>query len=307
MSLQVIFLGTAASIPTPSRALSAVAVKREGDVLLFDCGEGTQRQMIQARIGFNRKTKILITHMHGDHVLGIPGILQTMSLLGRDKPLEIFGPPGIKAFLEAVVQTVRFYLSFQVKVYEISNEGSVCEEKGYQVQTVSADHPGPALAYALTETPRPGRFHPERAISLGVPKGPLWSQLQHGHEVELADGQKVKPQQVLDPPRSGRKIVYSGDTSPSEKIINLARDADVLIHEATFADDLTERAAEEGHSTASQAADVARKAGVELLVLTHISSRYDDAKLLLEEARAVFPDTRLAEDFMKIDVPLHKE
>ena len=307
MSLQVIFLGTAASIPTSNRALSAIAAKREGEVIIFDCGEGTQRQMIRARIGFNRRTKILITHMHGDHVLGIPGVLQTMSLLGRDKPLQISGPPGIRAFIDAVVQTVRFYLGFQVNIHEITSGGSVCEERGYEAQSVRADHPGPALAYALTEKPRPGRFHPERAVSLGVPKGPLWSKLQHGHEVELADGRKVKPEEVLDPPRSGRKIVYTGDTRPSEKILKLAQGADVLIHEATFADDLIERAAEDGHSTASQAATIAGKAGVGLLILTHISSRYEDAKLLLEEARAIFSNTRIAEDFMKIDVPLHSE
>jgi ribonuclease Z len=307
MSLQTIFLGTAATIPTPSRALSAIAIKREGEVMLLDCGEGTQRQMIQARIGFNRRTKILITHMHGDHVLGVPGVLQTMSLLGRDKPLEIYGPTGIRAFLDAVVRTVHFYLGFQVKVKEINGEGVICEEKDYEIHAIPADHPGSALAYALVEKPRPGKFHPERAVSLGVPKGPLWSKLQHGHEVELADGRKVKPEQVLDLPRSGRRIVYTGDTRPSEKILELAQGADVLIHEATFADDLIERAAEDGHSTASQAATIAGKAGVGLLVLTHISSRYEDAKLLLEEARAIFSNARIAEDFMKIDVPLHRE
>jgi len=307
MSLQITFLGTAASIPTPNRALSAVAIKREGKIILFDCGEGTQRQMIRAKIGFNRKTKVFITHMHGDHVLGLPGVLQTMSLLGREKPLEIYGPPGIKAFLEAVVQTVRFYLGFQVKVYEIADEGKICNKKDYEMYAVWADHPGPALAYALIEKPRPGRFHPERAVSLGIPKGPLWSMLQHGHEVELPDGRKIRPEEVIDPPRPGRKIVYTGDTAPSDKIVKLARGADVLIHEATFADDLTDRAIEEGHSTASQAAEVARKAGVKLLVLTHISSRYEDPTILLEQARRVFPNTYVAEDFMKIDVPLHKE
>jgi len=307
MSLQVIFLGTAASIPTPNRGLPAIAVKREGELFLFDCGEGTQRQMIQAKIGFNRKTKILTTHMHGDHVLGLPGILQTMSLLGRDKPLEVFGPPGIKVFAEAVIRTVRFALTFQVEVYEIQAEGLVREEEDYRIHAVTADHSIPALAYALIEKPRPGKFHPERAISLGVPKGPLWSRVQHGQQVELPNGRIVKPEDVTDPPRAGRKIVYTGDTSPSEKIVKLAEDADLLIHEATFADDLIERAIEDKHSTVSQAAEVAKEAGARLLVLTHVSSRYDDLKILLEQAKKIFPNTCVAEDFMKVEIPLRTD
>jgi len=304
MSLQVIFLGTAASIPTPRRALPAIAIKRKGELILFDCGEGAQRQMIRAKIGFNRKTKVFITHMHGDHVLGLPGILQTMSLLGRDKPIEVYGPPGIRAFIEAIIRTVRFALSFQVEVYEVEDEGVVDEEEEYRIHAVRADHSIPALAYALIEKPRPGKFHPEGAISLGVPKGPLWSRLQHGHEVELPNGRKVRPQDVMDLPRLGRKIVYTGDTRPSDKITELAKDADLLIHEATFADDLKERAAEDQHSTVSQAAEVAKEAGAKLLVLTHISSRYEDPKILLEQAKKIFSNTYVAEDLLKIDIPL---
>jgi len=305
-SLRIIFLGTAASIPTSTRALSAVAVQRKGELFLFDCGEGAQRQMIQAKVGFNRKTKIFLTHMHGDHILGLPGLLQTMSLLGRDKSLQIYGPVGIEAFIEAMIRTVRFSLKFQVETYEVEKEGLVCQEKEYQVHAAWAEHSVPSLAYALTENPRPGRFHPDRAVSYGVPKGPLWSRLQQGNDVRLPDGRIVKSEEILGPPRPGRKIVYVGDTKPSVNIAEFARGADVLIHEATFGEDLAERAEEDLHSTPSGAAKVAKKAGVKLLVLTHISARYGDTDMLLEEAKKIFPRVLVAEDFMRIDVPLRE-
>jgi len=299
-------LGTAASIPTSTRALSAVAVQRKGELFLFDCGEGAQRQMIQAKVGFNRKTKIFLTHMHGDHILGLPGLLQTMSLLGRDKSLQIYGPVGIEAFIEAMIRTVRFSLKFQVETYEVEKEGLVCQEKEYQVHAAWAEHSVPSLAYALIENPRPGRFHPDRAVSYGVPKGPLWSRLQQGNDVRLPDGRIVKSEEILGPPRPGRKIVYVGDTKPSVNIAEFARGADVLIHEATFGEDLAERAEEDLHSTPSGAAKVAKKAGVKLLVLTHISARYGDTDMLLEEAKKIFPRVLVAEDFMRIDVPLRE-
>jgi len=303
MSMRIIFLGTAASIPTSTRALSSVAVQRKGELFLFDCGEGTQRQMIGAKIGFNRKTRVFITHMHGDHILGLPGILQTMSLLGRDKPLQIYGPAGTAAFIEAMIRTVRFSLRFTVEMYEIEEEGLVCQEKEYEVQSAWADHSVPSLAYALIEKPRPGRFKVRRAISHGVPKGRLWGRLQQGLDVKLPDGRVVKPQEVLGPSRPGRKIVYVGDTRPSDSVVDLAKGADVLVHEATFGDDLAERAEEDMHSTPSGAATIAKKAGVKLLVLNHISARYGDTSNLLEEAKNIFPEVIVAEDFMKLDVP----
>jgi len=303
VSLQIIFLGTAASIPTPTRALSAVAVKRKGELLLFDCGEGTQRQMVQAKIGFNRKTRIFITHMHGDHVLGLPGILQTMSLLGRERPVHVYGPKGTAAFIGAMIETVQFSVGFPVEVQEVE-EGVICREKEYEVHSAWAEHSVQSLAYALIEKPRPGRFHTERATSLGVPKGPSWSKLQRGENVELSDGRVIRPEDVLGPSRPGRKIVYGGDTRPSDNIAELAKGADVLIHEATFAENLAERAEEDLHSTPGEAALIAKKAHVKLLVLTHISSRYGDASVLLEEAKKNFPKVMVAEDFMRIDVPL---
>jgi len=304
LSLRVVFLGTAGSIPTPERGLPAIALQRKGELILFDCGEGTQRQMIRAKVGLHRKTKVFVTHMHGDHVLGLPGLLQTMSLLDREKKLEVYGPPGIEAFVEAMKRTVQFNLTFPVEAYEVREAGVVCKEQEYEVQAVWADHETPSLAYALTEYPRPGRFHPEKARMLGVPEGPLWSELQHGRAVKLPRGRTVEPKEVLGPQRPGRKIAYSGDTRPSKDLVKLAEEADLLIYEATFDDELQDRAQEDGHSTPSQAAKVAKEAKAKRLVLTHISSRYRDPGILLEQARKVFPKVSIAEDFMKINIPL---
>ncbi|NIR16139.1 ribonuclease Z, partial [Candidatus Bathyarchaeota archaeon] len=248
MSLSVTFLGTAASIPTPQRGLPSIAIRREGELLLLDCGEGTQRQMIRAGVGFHRKTKVFITHMHGDHLLGLPGLFQTMSLLDRKRKLEIYGPSGIKAFIEAMRQTVQFKLGFPLEVSDLEEAGLVCEEDEYTVQTSWTDHVVPGLAYALIENPRPGRFYPEKARALGVPQGPLWSRLQQGSTVELPNGRVVKPEEVMGPPRPGRKILYTGDTRPSESVVRLAQNADLLIHDSTFDEELAEKADEDGHS-----------------------------------------------------------
>lgn len=306
MSLSVIFLGTAGSIPTSERNLPSIAIRRKGELILFDCGEGVQRQMIRAGVGFHRKTKVFITHMHGDHLLGLPGLFQTMSLLDRERKLDVFGPPGIKAFVDAIRQTVQFTLTFPIELSEMKGSGVVCDEKEYQIHATWVTHVVPALAFALIEKPRPGRFYPEKARSLGVPEGSLWSKLQHGSAVRLSDGRIVKPEDVLGPPRPGRKIVYTGDTTPSKEIMNFAENADLLIHDATFADELLEKAQEDGHSTPSQAAEVARMAKAKRLVLTHTSARYKDASPLLEQAKKIFPHVSIAEDFMKIDLPLPK-
>jgi len=304
LNIKIIFLGTSGSLPTNDRSLPSIVIQREGEILMFDCGEGTQRQMMRAGIGFNRRMTVFITHMHGDHVLGLPGMIQTMSLLGRDKPLRIYGPPGIKAFIDAVISTVSFWLSFPIEVNEIDDEGIAYDCEGYEVRAVWADHSIPSLAYALVEKPRPGKFYPEKAIALGVPKGSLWGRLQKGIDVVLPDGRIVKPSDVLGPPRPGRKIAYSGDTRPSEKIVELATGADVLIHEATLGDDLLERAEEEGHSTPSGAARIALKAGAKLLVLTHISARYTETEMPLSEAKKIFPNTLIARDLDEIEIPL---
>jgi len=304
MSLRVIFLGTAGSVPTPKRSLPAILIQRKGEQLMFDCGEGVQRQMMKAKTGFHKKMKIFVSHMHGDHVLGLPGLLQTMALLDRERKLEVYGPSGIKRFIEAIKETVQFVLTFPVEIHEIEEAGVACEEEEYTVQAVWANHVIPSLAYALEEKPRPGRFYPEKAKALGVPEGPLWSKLQHEHKVNLPDGRVIKPEQVVGPPRPGRKIVYTGDTRPFKGFVKFAAGVDLLIHDATLDDELAERAEEDGHSTPSQAAANAKKAKVKRLILTHVSARYDDTSVLLEQAKKIFKNTRVAEDFMKIEIPL---
>jgi len=304
MSLRVIFLGTAGSVPTTTRGLPAIAIQRKDELIMFDCGEGVQRQMIRARVGFHRKTKVLITHMHGDHVLGLPGLLQTMSLLDRKQRLDVFGPIGIKAFVRGIQQTVQFVLTFPIGINEIKNAGLVCEEKEYQVHAVKTDHEVPSLAYALIEKPRPGKFNPEKAKAQGIPEGPLWSRLQHGEKIKLSNGRVVKPEQVVGEPRLGRKIVYSGDTRPIDSLVKLAANADLLIHDATFDDELLDRAQKDGHSTPTQASETAKKAKARWLILTHLSARYKSPQALLEQAKKVFPRVDIAKDFMKIDLPL---
>jgi ribonuclease Z len=229
-----------------------------------------------------------------------------MSLLDRQRELEIYGPIGIKAFVKAIEKTVQFVLTFPVEIHEIKKEGAVCEEKEYEVKAAQTDHVIPSWAYALIEKPRPGRFNPKKAEALGIPEGPLWSKLQHGEKVKTSKGDFIKPEQVVGVPRPGRKIVYSGDTKPTKNLLQLAEDADLLIHEATFENELHEKAREDGHSTPSQAATIAKKSKVKRLALTHVSSRYKSTKSLLEQARRIFPQSDVAEDLMEIDVPLEE-
>ncbi|MDQ1281590.1 MAG: ribonuclease [Thermoproteota archaeon] len=298
--MRIIFLGTTGSYPTVRRNHPSIAIHRDSELFLFDCGEGTQRQMFRAKLGFCQK--IFISHIHGDHILGIPGLLQTMSLLDVKKPLLVFGPKGIVDFVKAIMATVKFKLTFPLELREVS-EGIVCIEKEYYVQASFVDHGIPSLAYALVENERLGKFYQERAVSLGIPKGPLWSQLQHGKDVHLSDGNIISPGQVLGPPRPGRKIVFSGDTRPCEAITKLAEKADFLIYEATLSDELADKARESGHSTPSQGGRIAKEAKVKRLVLTHISPRYEDAQILLTQAKNVFPNTCLAEDLMEFEIP----
>jgi ribonuclease Z len=301
--MKLIFLGTAGSFPTTRRSLPAIAIQQAHTLCLFDCGEGLQRQMFTAGIKFRHHLKIFITHMHGDHILGLPGLLQTMSLLNLNKPVEVYGPHGLLDFIVNIVKLIRFHLTFPLKIFEVT-EGIVYTDPEYFIQCVWADHTIPNLAYALQETERPGKFYPIRATRLGVPQGPMWAQLQQGEDIRLNDGRIITPRDVLGPPRRGRKIVYTGDTKPCANVVRLAQNADFLIHDATFDDMLRERAKSNGHSTSSQAASVAKRAHVKHLILTHISSRYMDCTLLQEQAEHIFPTVTIAEDFHEILVPL---
>ncbi len=300
--LRVVFLGTAGSFPTVDRSLPAIAIHRGKELFLFDCGEGVQRQMFIAQIGFKYKLRIFISHIHGDHILGLPGLLQTMSLFNLTRPVEIYGPAGINNFLQALIDTLRFHLTFPIKIIEVK-EGIICNESEYWIRSVWTDHRVPNLAYAILEKERPGKFYPEKAQSLCVPEGPLWSRLQYGEKVTLEDERVIVPEQVLGPPRSGRKIVYSGDTKPCDALLELARDADLLIHEATIDDELAERASQYGHSTPRQAALLAKEANVKRLILTHIGLRYDNADVLRKQAAKIFPNVEVAKDFMEVTVP----
>jgi ribonuclease Z len=301
LRLSLTFLGTSAGIPSVERSLPSVALKYKRWILLFDCGEGTQRQMMKARIGFSKPMKIFITHLHGDHCFGLLGLLQTMNLLGRERELEIYGPAGLKGFLESAMDYSLAGLRFPLEVREISS-GSTVKGESFKVKAKLAMHSIPNLAYRFEEDKRPGKFHVEKALRLGIPKGPLWHRLQHGRKVKLPDGREIKPSQVVDPPKPGVKIVYSGDTKPCRAVLELARGADLLIHECTFDDSLAERAEAEYHSTPRGASTLALKAGIKQLILTHLSTRYRDDEALLEQARKNFPKTLVARDLMKLEL-----
>ncbi len=302
MALEVIFLGTAGSMPTRSRGLPSIAVRREGELTLFDCGEGTQRQITLAKLSPSKISRIFVTHLHGDHILGLPGLIQSMALLGRSRILEVYGPPGTASFLEAVRLTVPYSTGFPISVYEVS-EGSVYDHADYKVEATWVDHTVPCLAYALTEKPKPGRFNPKVAERLGIPKGPLWKKLQMGETVEIA-GRTVEPSPMLGPPRPGVKIAYSGDTRPCHTLKKIAEGSDLLIHDSTFEDSRRDKADEYGHSTAKQAARIAKEVKASKLALTHISPIYDGCEdKLLHEAEETFKGKAiLASDLIRVEV-----
>ncbi len=294
MDLSIFFAGTAGSIPTAHRGLPSLLVRRGGDRILFDCGEGTQRQLVRS-VGLADLDEIFLTHFHADHWLGLPGLLKTFDLRGREQPLAVYGPPGLQE-LVTVAMRLAGRVRFPLELIELG-PGDVLQRDGYRIAPVPVVHRGPAIAYVLYEEERPGEFDPEAAQRLGLTPGPDFGRVQRG---ETVNG--VSPDQVLGPPRAGRKLVISGDTRPCEALRVAAHRADVLVHEATFAEEELERAAETSHSTAGQAATVARDAEVSMLALTHLSTRYP-VGLLRDEARAIFPRTVLPRDFDTIEVP----
>jgi ribonuclease Z len=299
--LHVVFLGTAGSMPTPERNPSAVLVNREGDLILFDCGEGTQRQMMRAKTGMMRLKNIFLTHLHADHVLGVPGLLETMAFQGREEPLTIFGPAHTSDLVATFCSLCYFSRDFDVKGVELQ-PGHAVSMKGCQVEAIQTYHSVPSLGYCLREDQRLGRFDRQAAVALGIPAGPAFGRLQHGQPVEI-DGRLVRPEQVMGPPRPGRKIVYTGDTRPCRSVELASSSADLLIHDGALADDMAEWAKETKHSTAGEAAMLARRAGARKLVLTHISSRYsEDVSPLLRDARSIFERTIIAEDLMKLEI-----
>lgn len=303
MSLSLHLLGTSASRPTVERNVSSVALHREGETLMFDCGEGTQRQMMRYGISFALED-IFFTHMHADHLLGVIGLIRTMALQGRIDRLRLWGPRGSSRVLKRAEGLGFERATFPVEIIEI-DAGQRLARKDYEIVGFPVEHRGSAsLGYAIVEAERKGRFNPDLARELGIPEGPLWGKIHRGEDVTLDDGRVIESRTLVGEKRPGRTVVITGDTRPCSATVEASRDADVLLHEATFGDEEAARAVETGHSTAREAAQVAREAGVHRLVLTHFSARYSrDSSELDREAKSVFPETVIGKDGMEIEVP----
>ena len=297
----MLFLGTAGAAPSAHRGAPGHLVRRGGDRILVDCGEGTQRQLLRSGVGLVDVDDVLITHAHADHILGLPGILKTFALRAREAPLQLYGPAGFPELM-GVLKPVIGRLTYRVEMRTLA-PGDVVERDGYRIHAFATDHHVPSVGYAIVEEERPGRFDLDAARELGVPEGPLFGRLQHGEAVTLETGVTVRPDAVVGEARPGRRLVFSGDTRPCKGLFQASLGADVLVHEATFLDEEADRAAETGHTTALQAGRLAREAGVRLLALTHISTRHP-AREILAEARAEFPAAVLPRDFDAIEVPL---
>jgi ribonuclease Z len=300
VDLDLVFLGTSGSMPTARRAPSALLLRRGGDKLLIDCAEGTQRQLMRSTIGLPELREIFLTHFHADHYLGLPGMLKTFALRGRELPITIYGPRGLTDLFGAL-RRIFGRLTYPYELVEL-RPGDVVGRDDYRIVTFEVSHGVPSLGYALIEETRPGRFDVARADALGVIAGPERGRLQAGETIQLTDGSVVAPEQVLGEPRPGRKVCITGDTAPSLSFLDLAEGADVLVHEATFCEDERERARETQHATAKEAAQVAAAASVRMLALTHLSSRYFGPEAA-KEARAVFPETVVPRDLDVIEVP----
>ena len=302
--MRIVVLGTSSGRPTLRRNVSATVLEHEGETVLFDCGEGTQRQALAAGIRFSRLVLIAITHLHGDHVNGLLGMLGTLVLDGRQQMLRLVGPSGLQRLVDVSRSLRLFSPGYPVEVVECNRPAEVFRGDDFRVVCHPLSHSIETLGYCFIEDDRLGRFSVERAQALGIPAGPLYGRLQRGEEITLGDDRVVTPQDVLGPPRRGRRVAYCLDTRPFSGSVELARDADLLIHESTFADSEAEEAAAYAHSTARQAAEIAVRAGSRRLLLTHVSSRYTDAELaqLTAQARSVFPETRLADDLSAIDL-----
>jgi ribonuclease Z len=300
VDLDVVFLGTAGSSPTAQRAPSALLVRRGGDKLLIDCAEGTQRQLLRSDVGLAELREVFLTHYHADHYLGLPGMMKTFALRGRELPLTVYGPPGLRDLLTAL-RRVFGKLTYPLELEEL-RPGDRLARDGYAIEAFRVEHGVSGVGYALLEEGRPGRFDVETADRLGVPDGPLRGALQRGEAVTLGDGTVVTPEQVLGEGRRGRKVVITGDTAPAASVVAAASGADLLVHDATFCEEERDRARETLHSTAADAAQVAAQAGVHLLALVHLSSRYG-GRDVAEEARAVFADTVVPRDFDVVSIP----
>jgi ribonuclease Z len=295
VDMKIVFLGTSAAIPTQKRSLSSIVLKRAGELLIFDVGEGMQKNFLQAKLGVNKKMKVFITHLHIDHCLGLLGFFQTMSLLGRTKKIDVYGESRLKEFINQNFHIINIELSFEIDIHTIGGEGIIANENDYQISCCRAEHSVPAFSYCIKEHQRPGIFNIDKATKLGIPKGELYHKLQNGEDV-IVNGKLVKSDEVVGPKRKGRKIGISGDTRPSIKLRNFFDSCDILIFESTYARDYQQKAIETFHSTSAEAALLAKESNCIKLILTHFSSRYNDPAILLDEARDIHANVDLAED-----------
>ena len=302
VDMKIVFLGTSAAIPTQKRSLSSIVLKRAGELLIFDVGEGMQKNFLQTKLGVNKKMKVFITHLHIDHCLGLLGFFQTMSLLGRTKKIDVYGESRLKEFINQNFHIINIELSYEIDIHTIEGEGIIANENDYQISCCRADHSVPSFSYCIEEHQRPGIFNINKATKLGIPKGELYHKLQNGEDV-IVNGKLVKSDEVVGPKRKGRKIGISGDTRPSFELRNFFDLCDILIFESTYAHDYQQKAIETFHSTSAEAALLAKESNCIKLILTHFSSRYNDPAILLDEARDIHANVDLAEDMKTFYVP----
>lgn len=300
-AIHIVPLGTSSATPTRERNVSSLAVFLDGRSLLFDCGEGTQYQLIRSPLRLGHLEAIFITHAHGDHLFGLPGLLATLSMQGRSTPLAVHAPRGVETFVTAALQYSYLQLGYPYEIREVA-EGEIVRAEGYSVRALRLDHRVPTFGYTVIESDRPGKFDVDRARELGIPKGPMYALLQEGEDVTLDDGRFIRSADVVGPPRAGRRVTYCTDSAPCANAIELARGSDLLIHEATYADDMEDEARLRKHSTSRQAAAIAKEALASRLLLTHFSPRYTDTTVLLEEARSVFPNVEVARELEAVRV-----
>jgi ribonuclease Z len=304
--MHIVLLGTSSAIPTLTRGLSSTALVRDGDVFLFDCGEGTQVQLMRSTVKRSRIHSIFIGHLHGDHLYGIAGLLSTLHLDGHEAPINVFGPEGLRHFLAAAFRTgdLKFKFDLTVKEFPRGYRGLVLDETEFYVEALPLDHTIFCLGWRFQEKDRPGMFNLEKAQELEIPRGPMYGKLQHGEKITLPDGRVITPDMVLGPPRPGKSVAYCLDTQFSERTIELAHDCTALIHETTFGPDAIEMARDRKHSTMEDAARVAKEAGVETLIATHFSSRYDGRQIakIADDARSIFTNITLGRDLLEVEL-----
>jgi ribonuclease Z len=298
--MKLVFLGTSAAQPTTERGMTCICLVLEREILMFDAGEGAQIAFQKSKLGWNKKIKIFVTHLHGDHCVGILGLLQTMSLQNRTESVDIYGPTGIEEFIAANLKILNFGLTFPVRIIRIK-EGLVFEDSTYSIHVCEAEHSIPAYSYLFTEKDKPGKFYPQKAKELGIPEGKLWHELQNDTEIKIGD-KTIKPSDVMGEKRKGKKIGISGDTRPTQKLEEFFKDCDYMTFDSTYSDTLRDKARENYHSTAKEAAELAKRARVSNLILTHFSARYEDVDDLVNEAKTIHDSVIAAKDLLEVNI-----